>query len=474
MGFDTVSAQVQGMALASILDPGDSGTMFASLLTLTAFMSIPTWLAPPDGGADDDGFGRAVAMAGNLALVGVPGRSVWAWRGGDVQAFFRFGATWQPIGDVTPTGLVDWDEYGSDIAINRQTNVVAIAAPGADRVYLAQAFHGACVLTGFIDAPAGFAGTRFGTSVALHGDLLVVGAQLDDTVALDGGAAHVFRFDGQTWIHEAHLVPTHAGDFTWAGRSVAVFGDLVAFGANFEQVDEVPAAGSVYLFRHTGGQWSLVDRLVHPDPGPGDYLGYDIAMDETLLIAGAILANGPDDEEDIGEVVCWRVGQAAPQLHSTVSPPDGIGGEFGYSVALEGETMVVGAIFHHASGPVSGAAYRMAIDDTDHWQWIGTVFPPPPMDGSQMGFSVALSGADCLVGCPRYVSQPRAGKVLVSPVWPTCPGDTNASGTVDVDDLLTVVSHWGPCPTCAGDVTQDGVVDTDDVLMVLGAWGACQ
>ena len=447
--------------------------MLAHLLALAVSTTTPIWLAPPDGGADDDGFGRAVAIAGNLALIGSPGRSVWAYRGGDVQAFFRFGETWQPIGPVTPTDLEEWDEYGSDIAIDPETSIVAIGAPGADRVYLSQAFHGACVLIGVIDAPPGYEGTRFGTSVAIHGNLLVVGAQLDDTVALDAGAAHVYRRDGQAWVHEAHLVPAQAEMFAWAGRSVAVFGDHVAFGANLEQVGDTPAAGSVYLFRHESGQWNQVERLVHPDPGPGDYLGYDIAMDGTLLIAGAMLADGPGGEEDIGEVVVWTVDGATVDLHSTVSPPDGIGGEFGFSVALEDETMVVGAIFHHAAGPVSGAAYRMHWDGVNEWDWIGTTFPPPPMDGAQMGFCVAISAPDCLIGCPRYESQPRAGKALITTLWPACPGDTDQSGSVDVDDVLAVVSDWGPCPTCPGDVTEDGVVNTDDVLAVLAAWGDC-
>jgi hypothetical protein len=155
-----------------------------------------------------------------------------------------------------------------------------------------------------------------------------------------------------------------------------------------------------------------------------------------------------------------------------VHPPDLIGGEFGYSVALAGDRMVVGAIFNPVSGPVAGAAYKLALMDNT-WHWTGTVFPPAPQDGSQMGFDVALFENDVAVGCPRFETQPRAGRVRMASFEPPCPGDTNDSWTVDVNDILIVIGSWGSCPACEGDVNDDGVVDTDDVLLVIANWGNC-
>lgn len=432
--------------------------------------SLPVWIAPPNP-IDDAGFGRSVALEGNLLLVGAPEHSAAGYRAGDVQAFFRFGDLWQPIGSVTPWDLDEWDEFGSDVVLENERG--AIACPGRERVYLVLSAHGACVLAGELGPPAGFEETRFGTSVAMHGNLLVVGAQLDDTMGTDAGAVHVFRHDGAAWVHEAHLVPSEGTDFGWAGRSVAVHGDRVAFGANLEPVGDTPAAGCVYLYRHHADKgWQLEQRLTHPDPGPGDYLGYDIAMDADRLVAGAILADGPGDEEDIGEVVTWSLHDSGPLLESTIAPPDLIGGEFGYSVALESDRLVVGAIFHHASGPVAGGAYRMHFDEAT-WRPMGTSFPPPPQDGAQMGFAVAISGTDVAIGCPRFDASPRTGQVLLTSFSAACPGDADASGDVGVDDMLLVIAQWGPCPTCPGDVTEDGVVAVDDVLAIIGAWGDC-
>ena len=63
-----------------------------------------------------------------------------------------------------------------------------------------------------------------------------------------------------------------------------------------------------------------------------------------------------------------------------------------------------------------------------------------------------------------------------------CIGDVTPSpfgnGLVNIDDLLTVIGHWGPCPapcppTCVGDVDGNCVVNIDDLLLVIGHWGAC-
>ena len=51
------------------------------------------------------------------------------------------------------------------------------------------------------------------------------------------------------------------------------------------------------------------------------------------------------------------------------------------------------------------------------------------------------------------------------------PGDVNGDGTVNVDDLLVVISQWGPCSGCSGDITGDGVVGVDDLLVILAHWG---
>ncbi len=71
---------------------------------------------------------------------------------------------------------------------------------------------------------------------------------------------------------------------------------------------------------------------------------------------------------------------------------------------------------------------------------------------------------------------PASARVLVNALE-ACIGDTNGSGTVDVDDLISVILHWGPCPAppapCPGNTNGSTAVDVDDLIAVILHWGAC-
>ena len=59
---------------------------------------------------------------------------------------------------------------------------------------------------------------------------------------------------------------------------------------------------------------------------------------------------------------------------------------------------------------------------------------------------------------------------------PTCLGDINEDGFVDVVDLLILLATWGDCPdpgSCFGDLDGSESVDVIDLLMLLSAWGPC-
>ena len=61
---------------------------------------------------------------------------------------------------------------------------------------------------------------------------------------------------------------------------------------------------------------------------------------------------------------------------------------------------------------------------------------------------------------------------LTSPLAADCP-DTDGNDVINVNDLLAVISSWGPCNGCPGDIDGSGVVDVTDLLMVIAAWGSC-
>ncbi len=154
------------------------------------------------------------------------------------------------------------------------------------------------------------AGDWFGTNIDLDGDTLVVGARFEDSAAtgvngnqvdnsaLDSGAAYVFTRSGGVWSQQAYLKAsnTEAGDEF--GSWVAVDGDTLVVGARFEdsaatgvngnQVDNSALdSGAAYVFTRSGGVWSQQAYLKASNTGAGDLFGNHVAVDGDTLVVGA-------------------------------------------------------------------------------------------------------------------------------------------------------------------------------------------
>ncbi|MFQ5653296.1 MAG: FG-GAP repeat protein, partial [Planctomycetota bacterium] len=136
-------------------------------------------------------------------------------------------------------------------------------------------------------APAGgpFA-TGAGEAVAIEGDRAVVGASGDATLGLNAGAAHLFRRIGTRWVEEATLTASDGAAGDLFGISVAINGDLVVIGASGN--DEVGLdAGAAYLFRLNGASWVEEAKLTASDGGAGDEFGASVAADGDTVLIGA-------------------------------------------------------------------------------------------------------------------------------------------------------------------------------------------
>ncbi|KAH8067985.1 hypothetical protein JL721_7205 [Aureococcus anophagefferens] len=111
----------------------------------------------------------------------------------------------------------------------------------------------------------------FGYSVAISGDLLVVGAYKDDDAGSKTGSAYVFRTtnDGASWTLTAKLVASDAAKDNYFGKSVAISGDLVVVGADGRNED----VGSAYVFRtrNGGASWSQTAKLLASDAAADDH-----------------------------------------------------------------------------------------------------------------------------------------------------------------------------------------------------------
>jgi hypothetical protein len=129
----------------------------------------------------------------------------------------------------------------------------------------------------------------FGYSVAIDGNTALVGAYGDDDKGDASGSAYIFRFNGSTWVEEAKLLASDGAAYDYFGYSVAIDGNTALVGAIYGGSD----SGSAYIFRFNGSSWVEEAKLLAPDGAAYDYFGRSVAIDGNTALVGAY---GDDDK----------------------------------------------------------------------------------------------------------------------------------------------------------------------------------
>ena len=320
-----------------------------------------------------DGFGSSVAVSGDTVVVGADGESSnatgvngnqannSATNAGAAYVFVRSGTTWtqQAYLKASDTGALNY--FGCSVAVSGDT--VVVGADHADAAYVFVRSGTAWSQQAYLRAWNTGERPWFGRSVAISGDTIVVGAHGEDGNATDSGAAYVFVRDSTTWTQQAYLKASYTGGFGW---SVAVSGDTVVVGAyeedgnatgvNGNQADNSASnAGAAYVFVRSGTTWSQQAYLKASNTGAGDSFGMSVAVSGETVVVGASsedsIATGVDgDQADNSAAsgsgaayVFVRSGTTWSQQAYLKASNTGADNSFGFSVAVSGDTVVVGA-----------------------------------------------------------------------------------------------------------------------------------
>lgn len=260
--------------------------------------------------------------------------------------------------------------------------LVLTAQGGLTKTYQLEFERGAAVLEQAVYGKASNAGSgdSLGYAIALSGDTLAVSApnedsgatgvngnQLDES-ASGSGAVYVFVRSAGVWAQQAYLKPSNTGIAWFFGASVALSGDTLAVGAAYEpsaatgingdQFDSsLFFAGAVYVFVRSGAQWSQQAYVKASNTNTGDFFGYSVALSGTTLAVGALGedSRGPglpldNSAANAGAVyVFTRTGATWTQQAYLKASNAGAGDSFGTAVALSGDTLVVGAPFEDSA-----------------------------------------------------------------------------------------------------------------------------
>ncbi|MCA9932809.1 MAG: FG-GAP repeat protein [Ardenticatenaceae bacterium] len=350
-------------------------------------LAIDSWaeniLHAPDA-QTGDWFGRSVAVDGDTVVIGASNESGGAGDpangSGAAYVFVRSGGSWNLQAILHASDAQQADNFGYSAALDGDTLVIgAIHENGGagDPV----AFSGAAYVfvrsgsswseQAILRASDAQADDSFGISAALDGDTAVIGTRNEDggagDPAADSGAAYVFVRSGSSWSQQAILRASDPQAEDYFGHSVALSGDTVVIGAYQEDGgagDPVNNSGAAYVFIRSGGSWSQQTVLRASDAQASDWFGYSVATDGDTAVIGAISEGGGAGNPVSGSGAAYvfvRSGGSWSEQAILRASDAQAWDFFGYSAALDGNTAVIGAYFEDggAGDPASdsGAAY---------------------------------------------------------------------------------------------------------------------
>ena len=240
---------------------------------------------------------------------------------------------------------------------------------------------------------------QFGYSVAIDGKTVLVGAHnVDLPHSPDTGAAYVFSLTSDGWKQQAKLVAQPAFANDTVGGNVALHRDNALLGA-IKRDDKGEDAGAVISFEHIDTQWQQRQVLTADDAKPGDAFGQSIALNDRFLVIGAPHSDAPGD--DSGAVYVFARDNNQWTHHTKLTANDGAAGDlFGISVAIDGNTVLVGADLNDEKAEKAGAVYAFVFDD-GQWQQQAKLMANDAGHTDIFGVRVALSGDTALISARR-------------------------------------------------------------------------
>ncbi len=414
----------------------------AATYPLTIDPTVQTaYLKASNAGANDE-FAYTVAIDGDTIVVGArfedsgnpadPNDNS-AQDTGAVYVFTRSGAAWMQQAYLKAAIRDPGDDFGFSVAIDGDTIVVGASGEesgAGDPNDNSRTDSGAAYVfvrngttwsqQAYLKPSNPDVGDLAGRSVAISGDTVVIGAYNEDSgnpadpndnSASNAGAAYVFVRSGTTWSQQAYLKAANAGAEDQFGRSVAIAGNTIVVGAPYEDSstpgnpndNDANNAGAAYVFTRSGTTWTQRAYLKASSIGAGDQFGYAVALTGNTLVAGA------PGESGSGAVYVFTGGDASWTQQAFLKAANaGIGDYFGAFVAINGDILAVGAPGEDSgnpadpndnSAPDAGAAYVFTRSGATWTQRVYLKAANAQAD-DLFGVSTAVSGDIVVVGAP--------------------------------------------------------------------------
>jgi len=332
-----------------------------------------------------------LAASASLALLLAPGLTPPEGVGG--------GTGWVETQKLLASDGAAGDEFGISVSVTTGALVVGAYFDddnGTDSgsAYVFERDAGGTWVETKLLASDGEAGDEFGYAVSISGHDLVVGAWEDDATFIRQGSVYVFRRDpGGAWVETQKLLASDGEEGDIFGGSVSLSGDVLVVGAAGGNGE----TGAAYVFeRDGGGVWVETQQLLASDGQDFDNFGTSVSVTTDVIVVGAPEDDAPGLDSGSAYVFERDGGGTWVETQKLLASDGAASDIFGVSVPTTGDVIVVGAVFDDDNGTDSGSAYVFERDGGGTFVETQKVLASDGAAGDNFGYSVSLSG-DALV-----------------------------------------------------------------------------
>ena len=346
--------------------------------------------------------GMSVAIDGDIIITGDPNDSFEGTDSGSTSVFNLSSDTWIQQAQITADDIYQGYLFGESVDIDGDTAVIGATGGAKGAVYVFVLLNSIWAQQAKLEDLATDSFAQFGKSVAISGDTMVVGAPTDAAPETDSGSAFVFTRTDDVWGKVAQLAPsgrTYTLSNNRFGKSIAIDSERIYIGAPGDLSANGTDSGAVYVFTLSDGSWVEKAKLHASDGGEGDNFGHSISVFNDTLVVGA-----PSDDSngtDSGATYVF-VRNAAGEWNEEVKliASDGAYDDnFGWSVAVGADVAIVGALYANAPGSDSGSLYTYDRTGTN-WSERSILTGTDTTSNDRLGTSVSISDNVAVSGAP--------------------------------------------------------------------------
>jgi hypothetical protein len=354
----------------------------------------------PGDGNEHDWFGYSVSISGDYVIVGAPANDDNGSNSGSAYIYKRNSPSWIEVQKLLASDGVQEDRFGGSVSISDDYVIIGAAGNDDNGMNSGSAYIFKWDGSNWADeiklvASDGAQEDFFGRRVSISGDFAVVGSHGDDDKGFWSGSAYIFKRDGSNWVEEQKLVASDGDENDTFGTSVSISGDYIIIGAPGDG-DNGTLSGSAYIFRRQDSTWIEDQKLLASDGDQEDFFGRAVSISSNRSIVG-VAYNDDNGLESGSAYIFRRDGINWIEEQKLLASDSEQGDLFGYAVSIFKDYTIIGALQDNASAFWSGSAYLFKRSGTS-WAEEHKLIASDGVESDAFGYSVSIYEDHCIIG----------------------------------------------------------------------------